>query len=75
MIEVCHPPELLQHAQALAHWADFRERAVARLEFKIRPLEDQRRTAEATRLRSAARYLRQAAVRDRIHAAELRRMV
>jgi hypothetical protein len=71
MIEVCRPPELLQ--QALEHWADCRERAVARLELKIRQLEDQRRTAEATRLRSAAKYLREAAVRDRGHAAELRR--
>jgi hypothetical protein len=75
MIEVCHPPEFLQHAQALEHWADCRERAVVRLELKIRQLEDQHRTDEANRLRSAARYLRQAAVRDRIHAAELRRMV
>ncbi len=70
MIEVCRPPELLQ--QALEHWADCRERAVARLELKIRQLEDQRRTDEAARLRSAARYLRQAAVRERLHAAALR---
>lgn len=73
MIELCHPPELLQHAQALEHWADCRERAVARLELKIRQLEDQRRTDEATRLRSAAHYLRKAALRDRTRAAELRR--
>ena len=73
MIEVCRPPELFQHAQALEHWADCRERAVARLELKIRQLEDQHRTDEATRLRSAARYLRQAALRDRLHAAALRR--
>lgn len=73
MIDVCHPPELLQHAQALERWADCRERAVARLELKIKQLEDQRRTDDATRLRSATHYLRQAAVRDRLHAAELRR--
>ncbi len=75
MIEVCHPLELLQHAHALEHWAACRERAVARLELKTRKLEDQHRMAEANRLRSAARYLRQAAVRDRLHAAQLRRMV
>jgi hypothetical protein len=74
MIEVSHPPELLQHAQALEHWADCRERAVARLELKVSQLEDQDRTDEADHLRSAAHYLREAAVRDRRHAAELRRM-
>jgi hypothetical protein len=74
MIEVCDQPELLQQAQALEQWADCRERAVARLELKIRHLEDQRGTDEANRLRSAAHYLREAAVRDRRHAAELRRM-
>ena len=73
MIELCHPPELLQHAQALEHWADCRERAVARLELKIRQLEDQRRMDEAARLRSAAHYLCKAALLDRIRAAELRR--
>jgi hypothetical protein len=72
MIEVCHPPELFQHAEALEHWADCRERAVARLELKIKQLEDERRTDEATRLRSAAQYLRAAALCDRTRAAELR---
>jgi hypothetical protein len=74
MIEVCHPPELLRQAQALEHWANCRERAVARLELKVKQLEDQHQTDEATRLRAAARYLREAAVRDRRQAAELRRM-
>jgi hypothetical protein len=73
MAEICHPLKLLQQAQALEHWADCRERAVARLELKISHLENQRRTDEATRLCSAAHYLRQAAVRDRLHAAALRR--
>jgi hypothetical protein len=73
MIEVCEHPELLQQAQVLEQWADCRDRAIARLELKIEQLENQHRTDEATRLRSAARYLRGAALRDRLHAAELRR--
>jgi hypothetical protein len=73
MIELCHPPKPLQYAQALEHWADCRERAVARLERKVERLLDQRRVDQAARLRFAALYLRQAAIRDRLHAAELRR--
>jgi hypothetical protein len=46
MAEVCHPPKLPQQAQALEHWADCRERAVARLELKVRQLEDQHSTDE-----------------------------
>jgi hypothetical protein len=72
MAEVCHPPKLLQQAQTHEHWADCRERAVARLELKVKQLEDQHRTDEVTRLRSATHYLRHAAFRDRLHAAELR---
>ena len=74
MIELCHHPGLLQQAQVLEHWAECRERAVARLELKVKLLEDQHQTDEATRLRSAARYLRNAALRERVHAAELRRV-
>jgi len=70
----CHPPELVKHAQALDHWAVCRERAVARLELKDKQLEDQHQTDEAIHLHSAAHYVREAAVRDQRHAAELRRM-
>lgn len=73
MIKTCHPPEPFQQAQALEHWADCRERAVARLERKVERLLAQKRADQATRLRFAAQYLRQAALRDRLHAAELRR--
>lgn len=73
MIELCHRPELLQQAQALEHWAECRERAVARLERKVERLVDQSRADQAARLWSAAHHLRQAAIRDRLHAAELRR--
>ena len=73
MIELCQHPELLQQAEALEHWADCRERAVARLELNVKRLVDQKRADQAARLRFAAHYLREAAVRDRLHAAELRR--
>jgi hypothetical protein len=72
MIQICHPPEPLQHAQALEHWAGCRERAVARLERKVERLLDQKRVGQAARLRCAARYLRHAALRERLHAAALR---
>jgi hypothetical protein len=51
-----------------------RERAVARLERKVERLVDQKRADQAARLRFAAHYLRQAALRDRLHAAALRRL-
>ena len=73
MIKICHPPEPLQQAQALEHWADCRERAVARLERKIERLLDQKRVEQAARLRCAVRYLRHAALRERLHAAVLRK--
>ena len=72
MIELRHLPGPLQHAQALEHWADCRERAVARLERKVERLLDQKRVEQAARLRCAARYLRRAALRERLHAAALR---
>jgi hypothetical protein len=75
MIDVCRQSELLQQAQALDRWADCRERAVATLELKVRRLIDQKQADEATRLRFAAHYLHQAALRERLHAAALRRMV
>jgi hypothetical protein len=67
MIELDRPPELIRQAQALEQWADCRERAVARLELKAKKLEDQHQTDEAIHLRSAAQYLREAAVRERRH--------
>jgi hypothetical protein len=72
MIELCHPPDLLQQAQALEHWAECRERAVARLECKVERLLDQKRVEQASRLRCAACYLRHAALREHLHAAALR---
>ncbi len=72
MIELCHQPELLQQAQALEHWAECRERAIAKLKLKVKQLEAHHRMDEAIRLRAAAHYLRQAAARDRRHAAALR---
>ena len=73
MTELCHPPILLQQAQALEHRAECRERAVTRLERKIERLVHQSRADQAARLWSAAHHVRQAAIRDRLHAAELRR--
>ena len=72
MIEVCDQPELLQQAQALEHWADCRDRAIARLERRVKHLVEQKREAQAARLQSAAHYLREAAIRDRLHAVALR---
>ncbi|WP_162820790.1 hypothetical protein [Microvirga calopogonii] len=72
MIELCHQPELLQQAQALEHWAECRERAVAKLELKVKQLEAHNRVDEGIRLRAAAHCLRQAAVRDRRHPTALR---
>ena len=72
MIELCQQPELSTQAQALEHWADCRERAVARLERKVERLLDQKRVEQAARLRCAAHYLRQAALRERLHDAALR---
>jgi hypothetical protein len=73
MIELCHRPEFLQQAQALEQWADCRERAVMKLELRVERLVEQNRTGQVTRLRLAAHCLRKAAVRDRLHAAALRR--
>jgi hypothetical protein len=73
MIEICHLSECLQKAQALERWAEGRERAVARLELKVKRLAAQNRADQAARLRFAADYLRQAAFRDRVQAAALRR--
>jgi hypothetical protein len=42
------------------------------LERKIERLLDRKRVEQAARLRGAARYLRHAALRERIHAAALR---
>jgi hypothetical protein len=72
MIELCHPPDLLQQAQALEHWAECRERAVARLQRQVERLLDQKRVEQAARLRCAAHYLRHAALGERLHAAALR---
>ncbi len=73
MIQICHQSEFLQQAQALERWAECRERAVARLELKVKRLADQNQADQAARLRFAADYLRQAAFRDRVQAAALRR--
>ena len=72
MVTVCDASEALQQAKALEHWADCRERAVAKLELKVLQLSEQNRTEEAARLRYAARYLHEAALRDRAQAAALR---
>jgi hypothetical protein len=72
MITICDASEALQQAQALENWAECRERAVAKLELKVQHLSKQNRTDEAARLRYAARYLHEAALRDRAHAAALR---
>ena len=72
MIELCHPPDLLQQAQALEHWAECRERAVARLELKVERLARSEASGSGCPSASAAHYLRQAALRDRLHAAALR---
>ena len=72
MVTICDASEALQQAQALEHWADCRERAVAKLEPKVLHLLKQNRTEEAARLRYAARYLHEAALRDRAQAAALR---
>ena len=72
MITICDASEALQQAQALEHWADCRERAIAKLELKVQQLLTQNRTEEAARLRYAAHYLHEAALRDRAHAAALR---
>ena len=73
MMASCHPSDLLQKAQALEHWAAARERAVARLELRVKRLEDQKRVDQAARLRCAAHHLRHAALRERLHAAALRK--
>ena len=73
MIEVCDQSELLRHARALEHWADCRERAVARLERRVKHLVEQKREVQDARLQSAAHFLREAAIRDRLHAVALRR--
>ena len=72
MVTICDASEVLQKAQALEDWADCRERAVAKLEPKVLHLLKQNRTEEAARLRYAARYLHEAALRDRAQAAALR---
>ncbi len=72
MITICDASEALQQAQALEGWANCRERAVAKLELKVQHLSRQNRMEEAARLRYAARYLYEAALRDRAQAAALR---
>jgi hypothetical protein len=72
MITICDASEALQQAQALEVWAVCRARAVAKLELKVQQLSNQNRTQEAARLRYAAHYLHEAALRDRAHAAALR---
>jgi hypothetical protein len=72
MITICDASEALQQAQALEDWAVCRARAVAKLELKVQQLSKQNRTQEAARLRYAAHYLHEAALRDRAHAAALR---
>ena len=72
MVTICDASEALQQAQALEDWADCRERAIAKLELKVLQLSEQNRTEEVARLRHAARYLHEAALRDRAHAAALR---
>jgi hypothetical protein len=72
MVTICDASEALQQAQALETWTECRERAVAKLELKVQQLSKQNRTQEAARLRYAAHYLHEAALRDRAHAAALR---
>jgi hypothetical protein len=72
MVTICDASEALQQAQALEDWADCRERAIAKLELKVLQLLEQNRTEEVARLRYAAQYLHEAALRDRAHAAALR---
>jgi len=72
MITICDASEVLQRAQALEDWAECRKRAVAKLELKVQHLLKQNQADEAARLRYAARYLHEATLRDRAHAAAMR---
>ena len=72
MVTIGDKPEVLQQAQALEHWAECRERAVAKLELKVQQLLKQNQMEEVARVRYAARYLREAALRDRAHVTALR---
>jgi hypothetical protein len=72
MIRANREPEFLKHAEALDRWAGARERAAAVLDGEAEHVLRRGLVDQALCLRSAAYYLRQAALKERRRAARLR---